>query len=157
MTSTRPTGGTPAAPAVTVSQDDAAAVLSVMRSLSGAWAGHDAETMAKLYTDDATLILPGVTYLKGRAAISDYMDAAFAGKWKGTRVAGVPLELRYAADDVIVLVSQGGAYRPGSAEVTAEDAIRGMWLFTRRDGQWAISGYVNTPLGAAVPLPDTAG
>jgi uncharacterized protein (TIGR02246 family) len=106
---------------------------------------------------DATVALPGDTYLRGRQAIRDWMARAFEGKWRGTRVLGRPLEIKYVNDDIIVMFSQGGAYRPGETEVSADDAIRGMWVFTRQGPGWTIIAYENTPVRATIPLSGAGG
>lgn len=143
----------PVKPAMSVRPEDAAALQGIVKSLSESWARQDADTLAQLYAEDASVVLPGDTYLKGRQAIRDWMANAFATKWNGTQVLGLPLELRYASSDVCVMVSQGGAYRPGASEVSVDDAIRGMWVFLRRETGWTITAYENTPLRAVIPIP----
>ncbi|MFI0369912.1 SgcJ/EcaC family oxidoreductase [Actinomadura sp. 1N219] len=137
---------------ISVRQEDAAAILSIVKRLAASWGDSDADTLAKLYADDALVALPGDVFLRGRGEIRDWMAGAFGGKWKGTQVLGVPLELRYLGDGLIVMFSHGGAYKPGAAEVTADDSIRGLWVFAERDGEWTIVAYENTPVRATIPL-----
>jgi uncharacterized protein (TIGR02246 family) len=142
---------------ISIRENDAAAVISIVKSLSASWAKGDADTLSRLYAEDATVALPGDTYLRGRRAIRDWMARAFEGKWRGTRVLGQPLEIKYVNDDIIVMFSQGGAYRPGETEVSADDAIRGMWVFARQGPGWTISAYENTPVRATIPLSGVGG
>jgi uncharacterized protein (TIGR02246 family) len=137
----------------TATQDETA-LRGIMQTLSASWAQGDADTMAELYAEDASVLLPGDVYLKGRTAIRDWMAGAFEGKWKGTHVLGVPLELRFPGDDVALLISEGGAHAPDAAEVDAADAIRGIWFFNRTDTGWTISAYENTPVLRPIPMPD---
>lgn len=134
--------------------DDEQALRSIVQSLATSWASNDADTLSRLYAEDASVVLPGDTYLRGREQIRTWMASAFEGKWKGTHVLGVPLELRYLNNDIIVMISQGGAYQPGATEVSPDDAIRGMWVFTRAGDGWTITAYENTPVRAAIPIPD---
>ncbi len=131
---------------------DQAAVLELVQRVVKSWKAHDANTLSSVYTDDVSMILPGV-HVKGRDTVEKFMTEAFASKWKGTEVIGVPLELRYLSDDVIMLLSQGGAYPPGSKEVPETGAIRAMWIFVKHGDGWAIAAYGNTPTLAAFPIP----
>lgn len=142
------TAGSPVRP------EDAAAVKELVQRITVSWAEGDADTLVTVYSQDASIVLPGAT-LKGRPEARDWMAQAFAGKWKNTKVLGSPKELRYISEDMMLLVSEGGAYPPGATEVPVEHAIRGMWLFIRCDGQWLIHAYANTPVGNSIPLPDS--
>lgn len=137
-----------------VRPDDAAAVQEIVRRITMSWNENDADSLCTVYADDASVVLPGAQ-LKGQKNIREWMAQAFDGKWKGTHVIGQPLELRYLRDDVLLMISQGGAYLPGSSEVPVENAIRGIWVFIKENGEWTITGYGNTPVRAPIPLPDT--
>jgi uncharacterized protein (TIGR02246 family) len=143
------------APSATpVRPEDAAAVTEIVQRITTSWNANDADVLSTVYAEDASVILPGAN-LKTRAAIRDWMAESFAGKWKGTHVLGSPLELRYISDDIMLLVSEGGAYLPGSVEVPVEHAIRGMWFFVKRDGEWLVHAYANTPVRHTIPLPES--
>jgi uncharacterized protein (TIGR02246 family) len=139
-----------------ITAEDAAAVREIVTTLASSWARNDADTLAQLYAEDANVVLPGDTYLKGRAEIRDWMGAAFEGKWRGTHVLGVPLEIRYVAEGVCLMISHGGAYQPGASEVSVDDAIRGIWVLVRQGSGWTIAAYENTPVRATIPIPDAA-
>jgi len=62
------------------------AVLDVLARVYQAWEAGDAETFVADYTDDASVIQPGV-YEKDREEIRTNMAAAFAGPLNGSRVA----------------------------------------------------------------------
>ncbi|MBV1856328.1 SgcJ/EcaC family oxidoreductase [Catellatospora tritici] len=139
-----------------VSAEDKASVLKFIQKITESWNANEAEPLCEVYADDASVVLPGAI-LKGRPAITDWMAAAFAGKWKGTHVLGHPLEYRYIRDDVLLVVSHGGAYMPGDTEVPVHFAIRGMWVFIKDnpDDEWIITAYANTPVYATIELPET--
>ncbi|MFF4378189.1 SgcJ/EcaC family oxidoreductase [Kitasatospora sp. NPDC001547] len=127
---------------------DAAALRAVPERIVAAWAQHDADGFAEVFTEDATLILPGDVFLTGRQAIRAFMTQAFAGPFKGTRVTGEPVSVRPLAEDVAVVVTRGGVLAPGDTEVTAERAIRATWVLARQGGDWRIASYQNTPIAA---------
>ncbi|GAA3002471.1 SgcJ/EcaC family oxidoreductase [Kitasatospora sp. NPDC058063] len=127
---------------------EASALRAVPERIVAAWAAQDADGFAEVFTEDATLILPGDIYLTSRQAIRAFMTQAFAGPFKGTRVTGEPVSVRPLAADVAVLVTQGGVLAPGDTEVTAERAIRATWVLARQGSDWRIASYQNTPIAA---------
>jgi uncharacterized protein (TIGR02246 family) len=141
-------------PGSAIRPEDGAAVQEIIQRITLGWNANDADSMSTVYAEDASVALPGAT-IKGRPAIREWMAAAFAGKWKGTHVLGSPEELRYISDDVMLLVSKGGAYPPGATEVPVEHAIRGMWFFVKRNDEWLVHAYTNTPVQQTIPLPDS--
>jgi uncharacterized protein (TIGR02246 family) len=125
-------------------QADLAAIASLTQRMIAAWAVHDAKAIADLFIDDATMILAG-TYRDNRAAIQDYFTEAFQSHYRGTQVTGKPLASRFLGPDTAILVTIGGVLEPGQTEVTDKQAIRATWTVTRRNGQWHLAAYQNTP------------
>lgn len=138
----------------TVRPEDLAAVQALIAQITTAWNANDAEALCTVYAEDASVVLPGAI-LKGRPDTEAWMAGAFEGKWKGTHVLGHPIELRYIREDIMLLISHGGAYYPGDEEVPERFAIRGIWVFVKNDGEWLIHGYGNTPVFDTIPLPPT--
>jgi uncharacterized protein (TIGR02246 family) len=123
---------------------DKAAIASLTQRVVAAWAYADADAFASVFTDDGTMILPGV-FRKGRTEVRDYMAEAFAGRYRGTQVTGAPIDIRFLAPDVALLLTMGGVLAPGQTEVTTETAIRASWLVVKRDGEWRLAAYQNSP------------
>ncbi|NUT38499.1 MAG: SgcJ/EcaC family oxidoreductase [Thermoactinospora sp.] len=136
------------APAVEISDEDKAAVASIPQRIVEAWASYDADAFAEVFTPDGTLILPGV-YEKGRDAIRAFAAAAFAGPYKGTRVTGTPIDIRFANEGAGVLITRGGILAPGETEPAPERAVHASWVVVKRDGQWFLGAYQNSPRHAA--------
>lgn len=138
-----PTNSSPvAAPAISASEQ--AEIAAVPARLVAAWAAHDAEAFADLFTHDGTLILPGV-YKKGRDTIREFMSAGYAGPYLGTRVTGTPIDIKPLADGAVALLTMGGVIAAGATELADRDAIRASWILVRREGRWQLAVYQNCP------------
>ncbi|GAA3203526.1 SgcJ/EcaC family oxidoreductase [Nonomuraea helvata] len=129
-------------PAIT--DADKAAVAGLTARIVAAWARHDASAFAGVFTEDGTMILPGV-FRKGKEEIRAFMATAFETSYKGTRVTGTPIDLRFLGDRVAVLLTQGGILGPSETAVAEERAVRATWLAVKQDGEWRLAAYQNTP------------
>ena len=126
-----------------------AAVAKVPQRIVEAWAANDADAFAAACAEDATLILPGDVCLKSREEIRAFMANAYAGPYKGTRVTGQPLSLRFLGDDVSVLITQGGVLMPGETEVSDKQAIRATWVLGKHGDEWLVSAYHNSNINVS--------
>jgi uncharacterized protein (TIGR02246 family) len=126
--------------------------LSVPLRLVAAWAKNDAAGVADVFTEDGVLLLPGDVYKKGREEIQSFMAAAYAGPFKGTGVTGRPVDVRFVADDVALLRTHGGILAPGETEIDPELAVRSTWVTVKKDGQWQLAAYQNSPRGDGATL-----
>jgi uncharacterized protein (TIGR02246 family) len=123
---------------------DPAGVAALPQQIVAAWAEHDAEAFANVFTADGTMILPGV-YCRGHDQIRAFMTGAFAGPYKGTRVTGTPFDIRFLGPGVAVLLTQGGVLAPGETEVAEDRAVRASWLAVRGTDGWRLAAYQNSP------------
>jgi uncharacterized protein (TIGR02246 family) len=123
---------------------DMAAIASLTQRMIAAWAVADAEAIANLFVDDGTMIQAG-TYCDNRAAIQAYFAEAFRGEYRDTQVTGKPLASRFLGPDAGVLLTVGGVLEPGETEMSSKQAIRASWTVVRRDGEWRLAAYQNTP------------
>ena len=126
---------------------DEAAIQAVLVDSYKAWEAGDADGMVAGYTADATAILPGS--LRGsRDAIRESMALAFAGPLKDTSTYNRQLSLRFVGRDAAIVVSESGILFPGQTEVPDAAKVNATWVFEKRDGQWLIAAYHNSPARA---------
>ena len=123
---------------------DRQAIRDVLASLYKAWAEGDADAFVADYTDDATVVQPGV-YKKDREEIRTTMAAAFAGPLSGSRATDHPSSIRFLTGDTAIVISEGGIIFAGQDAVASEGLIRATWVLVRRDGSWRIASYHNSP------------
>jgi uncharacterized protein (TIGR02246 family) len=140
MNTEAPTGALPAG-------SDAAALAALPQRIVDAWEAHDPDAFAAVFAEDGSMILPGV-YCKGRGQIRTFMAEGFAGRYRGTRITGEPMDLRLLSDSSAVLLTQGGVLAPGETAVDDRRAIRASWVAVKRAGQWQLAAYQNSPRDA---------
>jgi uncharacterized protein (TIGR02246 family) len=119
-------------------------VLNVIQAVYDAWADNNAEAFAALYTGDATVVQPGV-HKKSRDDILTTMAAGFAGPLKGSRVLDEPQSVRFLGSEAAIVVTEGGVLMAGQTELPPERLVRATWVLTKRNGQWYIAAYQNSP------------
>ncbi|MDQ2815396.1 MAG: SgcJ/EcaC family oxidoreductase [Actinomycetota bacterium] len=121
-----------------------AEIAAVPGRLVAAWAAHDAEAFSQLFTQDGALIMPGV-YKKGRDEIRQFMEAGYAGPYKGTSVTGTPIDIKPLGAGAVALLTVGGVLAPGEKEVSTKQAIRASWILVKDGGTWRLAVYQNSP------------
>ena len=127
--------------------EDEAAIQAVLVDSYKAWEAGDADGMVASYTADATAILPG-SLRDSRDVIRESMALAFAGPLKGSSTYNKQLSLRFAGRDAAIVVSESGILFPGQTEVPDAAKVNATWVFEKRDGQWLIAAYHNSPARA---------
>ncbi|HZR54778.1 MAG TPA: SgcJ/EcaC family oxidoreductase [Streptosporangiaceae bacterium] len=124
---------------------DVAAIQAVLVDSYKAWDAGDADGMVAGYTADATAIMTGS--LRGsREVIRDSMAAGFAGPLKGSSTYNKQLSLRFVGRDAAIVVSESGILFAGQTEVPDAAKVNATWVFEKRDGQWLIAAYHNSPV-----------
>lgn len=123
---------------------DKTAVRAVPDRIRDAWAANDAEAFAAAYTADATMILSGDRFMKGRAQILQEVKASFAGGHKGTTLLQNIVDARYIGANTAIVITDGGVLAPGETKPHPEREIRATWVIAKEDGEWRIAAYQNS-------------
>jgi uncharacterized protein (TIGR02246 family) len=125
--------------------EDEAAIQAVLVASYKAWEAGDADGMVTNYTADATAIMTG-SRRDSREAVRQNMAQAFGGPLKGTSTYNKQLSLRFVGRDAAIVVSESGILFPGATEVPDAGKVHATWVFEKRDGQWLIAAYHNSPV-----------
>jgi uncharacterized protein (TIGR02246 family) len=131
-------------------KQEEAAVLAVIKGVNDAWDNADPDAFVAEYFENASAILPG-SYLESREAIRGAMAYSFNGPLKGTRTSGKVLDIRFLNDDVAVVISETGILIPGESTAPPERTAYATWVLAKRDGEWLLAAYSNTPSVAPGP------
>jgi uncharacterized protein (TIGR02246 family) len=128
---------------------DEAAIRAQTASWEKAYNGGDAKTVAAQYAEDALLLPPGASSVRGRAAILEYFTKDVAN----SKAAGAVFALNPKTD---VGVSGNMGWESGTYKVTVKGAVveTGKFLSVSRkkDGKWL---YIRDTWNADAP-PATA-
>jgi uncharacterized protein (TIGR02246 family) len=122
-----------------------AAVLTGLQRAWAAWDDNDADAFADAFVENGSILFDD-DQLTDRDAIRGYLRDAFAGKFRGTRVAHDPIEVKILTPDVAVVITEGGTVQQSETEVPAGAAVRATWVTIRRDGQWRLFSQQTSPI-----------
>ncbi|GGS67300.1 SgcJ/EcaC family oxidoreductase [Nonomuraea spiralis] len=125
---------------------DEAAIQAVLAASYKAWAAGDADGMVADYTEDATAIMTG-SLRDSRDVIRENMARSFEGPLKGSFTYNKQLSLRFVGRDAAIAISQSAVLFPGETGVPEDRRkVNATWVFEKRDGQWLIAAYHNSPV-----------
>ena len=130
--------------------DDKAAIQAVLDASYDAWKAGDADAMVANYTEDATAIMTG-SLRASRDMIRQNMALAFAGPLRDTSTVNHQLSLRFVGENTAIAVSESGILFAGQDEVPDAAKVNATWVLEKRDGQWLIAAYHNSPVLATAP------
>jgi ketosteroid isomerase-like protein len=146
--------------AASAASADEAAIRAQSASWEKAYNGGDAKAVAALYAEDALLLPPGASSVRGRAAILDYFTKDVAG----SKAAGAVFALNPKTD---VGVSGDMGWESGTYKVTVKGAVvetgkflsvslkkGGKWLYLR--DTWNADAPPTPPTPPTPPAPPKA-
>jgi uncharacterized protein (TIGR02246 family) len=126
--------------------EDEAAIQAVLADSYKAWAAGDAEGMVANYTADATAIMTG-SLRDSRDVIRQNMALAFDGPLKDSSTYNKQLSIRFIGTDGAIVISESAILFGGETEVPGDERkVNATWVFEKRDGQWLIAAYHNSPV-----------
>jgi uncharacterized protein (TIGR02246 family) len=125
---------------------DEKAALTIGMRIQAAWAANDADMFADVFAENGSLLMRD-EQLTGRAEIRAHMANGFAGPYKGARVTGWPLDVRFLDADVAMLVTQGGIVPATHEDLRPENEIRAVWIIARRAyGKLELVSHQSSPI-----------
>ena len=74
------------------------------------------------------------------------MALAFEGPLKGSSTYNKQLSLRFVGRDAAIVVSVSGILFAGQTQVADVGKVNATWVFEKRDDQWLIVAYHNSPV-----------
>jgi uncharacterized protein (TIGR02246 family) len=126
--------------------DDEAAIQAVLVDSYRAWAAGDAVGMVANYTADATAIMTG-SLRDSRDVIRQNMALGFEGPLKGSSTYNKQLSIRFVGRDGAIVISESAILFAGETEIPDDQRkVNATWVFEKRDGQWLIAAYHNSPV-----------
>jgi uncharacterized protein (TIGR02246 family) len=120
------------------------AARGVVDSIAEAWAANDADAFADAYTEDASMILSGDRYLRGREVIRTVVGQQFKSGHQGTTLLQDIVDVRFLSPAATVVITEGGVLAPGETQPAPERAIRATWVLAKENNAWLIAAYQNT-------------
>ena len=127
--------------------EDEAAIQAVMADSYKAWLTGDADGMVANYTEDANAIMTG-SLRDSRDVIRENMALSFAGPLKNTSTYNKQLSIRFVGRDAAIVISESGILFGSQTEVPDAAKVNNTWVLEKRDGQWLIAAYHNSPAQA---------
>lgn len=125
---------------------DEAAIQAVLADSYKAWTAGDADAMVADYTADATAIMTG-SLRAGREVIRQNMARSFAGPLAGSSTVNKQLSIRFLGADAAIVISESAILFPGETEAPGDERkVNATWVFEKRDDQWLIAAYHNSPV-----------
>ncbi|SNT64308.1 conserved hypothetical protein [Streptosporangium subroseum] len=129
--------------------EDEAAIQAVLADSYKAWEAGDADGMVANYTADATAIMTG-SLRDSRDVIRQNMALGFEGPLKGSSTYNKQLGIRFVGRDGAIVISESAILFAGETKVPDDlRKVNATWVFEKRDGQWLIAAYHNSPVQAS--------
>ncbi|SFB25561.1 conserved hypothetical protein [Amycolatopsis marina] len=125
--------------------DDEKAVLTVAMRIQEGWERNDADFFAETFTGNGSLLMKD-EQLTSREQIRDYMKAGFEGYFRGARVRGWPLSVKFLSEDTAMVISQGGILLEGETETAPERQVRVTWVIVRDGGELKLLSHQTSPI-----------
>lgn len=124
--------------------DEGAAFTAVLR-VRAAWDANDADAFARMFVPNGSMLV-GDRQLMNSEEIESYMAEAFAGPYRGSRLAEEPVEIRLLTDSVALAVTEGGIIPTGQDSFGSADKVRGTWIIVTAGNDWRVLSRQTSPI-----------
>lgn len=124
--------------------DEGAAFTAVLR-VRAAWDANDADAFAGMFAQNGSMLV-GDRQLMNSEEIAAYMTEAFAGPYRGSRLAEEPVEIRMLTDSVALAVTEGGIIPAGQDSFAPAAKVRGTWIIVAAGDDWRVLSRQTSPI-----------
>jgi uncharacterized protein (TIGR02246 family) len=123
---------------------DEGVIHALYRRLLDGWNGRDADAYAATFAEDGEAIGFDGSQMSGQAEIATTLRSIFADHPTAAYVAKVR-GVRFLAPEAAILRAAAGMVPPGGADLNPQVNALHTLVATRRDGEWRIALFQNTP------------
>jgi len=151
----RPNGAAPAAPKaaapvpLSAPGPEEKAVLTAVEEFTNAYNRANVQALAGHFLDDASMVEPGGTEIRGTGSIAEMYTAAFQDT-PGLKLESTVEQIKFLTPDVAKVSGQS---RLSTADGSATEFTRFNTILVRRDGKWRIAELREESAPAADILP----
>ncbi len=124
---------------------DEKAVLTVPMRIQEGWERNDADYFAETFAENGSLLMKD-EQLTSREEIRAYMKAGFSGEFRGARVRGLPLTVRFLGPDTAMVISQGGIILDGETETAPARQVRVTWVIVKQADGPKLLSHQSSPI-----------
>lgn len=125
--------------------EDEKAVLTVPMRIQEGWERNDPDYFADTFAENGSLLMKD-DQLTSRAEIRDYMAAGFAAEFRGAKVRGWPLSVKFLDDTTALVISQGGIVLDGETETAPARQVRVAWVIVKQDDGLKLLSHQTSPI-----------
>ncbi len=125
---------------------DESAVRSLVQKCVDGWNKGSGNDFAAQFAENADYVVVNGMHQKGRPQIAAAHQQIFDTFYKGTRLWVEIKSVRSLAPDFAVMHSVSRVLKPGESGSSPEPAAIQSWIAVKRDGEWRIEAFHNTPI-----------
>jgi uncharacterized protein (TIGR02246 family) len=125
--------------------EDEKAVLTVPMRIQEGWERNDANYFADVFAENGSLLMKD-DQLTSREEIRAYMKAGFEGEFRGARVRGLPLAVRFLNERTALVISQGGIVLDGETEIAPARQVRVTWVIVKQADGLKLLSHQSSPI-----------
>ncbi len=134
-------------------QGDTEALKALPGTFSSAWATHEGNQLAKMFSEDVDFVNVGAIWLHGRADFEKYHTRILQGRFKDSTNKPLDTHVRFLHPDLALVRWAWQIDGEKDAAGAAQPARYGLMTFVaeKRSGRWLVIAAQNTNAGPARP------
>jgi len=136
-------------------EKDSASIRRVVTGFADSYNRHDAQALARWFTQDADFTTTQGVTIHGRRLIDEHFEPLFSGRLKSVHRTLSVRSIRLLTPEVAsvnIECEVSGAKKTDGSELANHKGLYA-WILTRQDGQWLINVFHESDLPSAPPSP----